>query len=137
MHQITVIEPKWLSEVAPTFFRVADQNKISKRKASEKIEPLFDRFAADKDDWVSFQPFVGPKVTFSAEIEQAEAGNSLIADVRVIIFPHQCKAYDLVSFVVYDLRTSRHACLRFRTVMAIDSTASFFSSSLPSDMRQG
>ncbi|ORY27674.1 pre-mRNA splicing factor [Naematelia encephala] len=51
MHQITVIEPKWLSEVAPTFFRVADQNKISKRKASEKIEPLFDRFAADKDDW--------------------------------------------------------------------------------------
>ena len=53
MHQITSIEPKWLSEVAPTFFRVADQNKISKRKAAEKIEPLFDRFAADKDDWVS------------------------------------------------------------------------------------
>ncbi|KAK4690090.1 ATP-dependent RNA helicase DHX8/PRP22, partial [Tremellales sp. Uapishka_1] len=51
MHQVTVIEPKWLSEVAPTFFRVADQNKISKRKASEKIEPLFDRFAANKDDW--------------------------------------------------------------------------------------
>lgn len=53
MHQVTAIEPKWLSEVAPTFFRVADQNKISKRKAAEKIEPLFDRFAADKDDWVS------------------------------------------------------------------------------------
>jgi hypothetical protein len=53
MHQVTVIEPKWLSEVAPTFFRIADQNKISKRKASEKIEPLFDRFATDKDDWVS------------------------------------------------------------------------------------
>ncbi|WVQ84120.1 hypothetical protein IAT38_006265 [Cryptococcus sp. DSM 104549] len=51
MHQVTVIEPKWLSEVAPTFFRIADQNKISKRKASEKIEPLFDRFAANKDDW--------------------------------------------------------------------------------------
>ncbi|ORX36439.1 P-loop containing nucleoside triphosphate hydrolase protein [Kockovaella imperatae] len=51
MHQITAIEPKWLSEVAPTFFRVADLNKISKRKASEKIEPLFDRFAANKDDW--------------------------------------------------------------------------------------
>jgi len=53
MHQITAIEPKWLSEVAPTFFRVADLNKISKRKAAEKIEPLHDRFAADKDDWVS------------------------------------------------------------------------------------
>ena len=53
MHQVTVIEPKWLSEVAPTFFRVADHNKISKRKQAEKIEPLFDRFATDKDDWVS------------------------------------------------------------------------------------
>jgi hypothetical protein len=57
MHQVTVIEPKWLSEVAPTFFRVADQNKISKRKASEKIEPLFDRFAPDKDAWVRHIPF--------------------------------------------------------------------------------
>lgn len=56
MHQITVIEPKWLSEVAPTFFRVADMNKISKRKQGEKIEPLYDRFAADKDDWVSLLP---------------------------------------------------------------------------------
>lgn len=54
MHQVTAIEPKWLSEVAPTFFRVADQNKISKRKAAEKIEPLFDRFAENKDDWVGF-----------------------------------------------------------------------------------
>jgi ATP-dependent RNA helicase DHX8/PRP22 len=52
MHQVTVIEPKWLSEVAPTFFRVADHNKISKRKQTEKIEPLFDRFATDKDEWV-------------------------------------------------------------------------------------
>ncbi|KAL1410149.1 DEAH-box ATP-dependent RNA helicase prp22 [Vanrija albida] len=51
MHQVTVIEPKWLSEVAPTFFKVADLNKISKRKKQEKIEPLFDRFAEDKDSW--------------------------------------------------------------------------------------
>lgn len=53
MHQVTVIEPKWLSEVAPTFFKVADQNRISKRKQQEKIEPLFDRFAETKDSWVS------------------------------------------------------------------------------------
>lgn len=51
MHQVTVIEPKWLQEVAPTFFKVADQNKISKRKQQEKIEPLFDRFAESKDSW--------------------------------------------------------------------------------------
>ncbi|KLT41011.1 P-loop containing nucleoside triphosphate hydrolase protein, partial [Cutaneotrichosporon oleaginosum] len=51
MHQVTVIEPKWLQEVAPTFFKVADANKISKRKQQEKIEPLFDRFAESKDSW--------------------------------------------------------------------------------------
>jgi ATP-dependent RNA helicase DHX8/PRP22 len=28
MHQLTVIEPKWLQDVAPTFFKVADANKI-------------------------------------------------------------------------------------------------------------
>jgi hypothetical protein len=66
MHQVTVIEPKWLSEVAPTFFRVADLNKISKRKAQEKIEPLFD---TDKDDWVRFgslPPLRDSKLTLSS-----------------------------------------------------------------------
>lgn len=37
------IEPKWLVEVAPQFFKVADVNKISKRKRQEKIEPLFNK----------------------------------------------------------------------------------------------
>jgi hypothetical protein len=40
---VTAIEPKWLVEVAPQFFRVADANKISKRKKQEKIEPLFNK----------------------------------------------------------------------------------------------
>lgn len=30
-------------EVAPQFFKVADANKISKRKRQEKIEPLFNK----------------------------------------------------------------------------------------------
>lgn len=51
MHQLTVIEPKWLQEVAPTFFKVANQHEISQRKKKEKIEPLFDRFAENKDEW--------------------------------------------------------------------------------------
>lgn len=42
-HQVTAIEPKWLVEVAPQFFKVADANKISKRKRQEKIEPLFNK----------------------------------------------------------------------------------------------
>jgi len=42
-HNATAIEPKWLVEVAPQFFKVADSNKISKRKRQEKIEPLFNK----------------------------------------------------------------------------------------------
>ena len=84
MHQITLLEPKWLSEVAPTFFRVADQNKISKRKASEKIEPLFDRFAANKDDWVSGHTVTLSGVAyFLSEVEQAKAGDTHIANFRL------------------------------------------------------
>lgn len=75
MHQITVIEPKWLSEVAPTFFRVADLNKISKRKAAEKIEPLHDRFAADKDDWVRMEDHHQALADLTSASEQSqEAG---------------------------------------------------------------
>ena len=42
-HNVTAIEPKWLVEVAPQFFKVADANKISKRKKQEKIEPLYNK----------------------------------------------------------------------------------------------
>lgn len=42
-HNVTTIEPKWLVEVAPQFFRVADAHKISKRKRQEKIEPLYNK----------------------------------------------------------------------------------------------
>lgn len=42
-HNVTAIEPKWLVEVAPQFFKVADSSKISKRKKQEKIEPLFNK----------------------------------------------------------------------------------------------
>jgi ATP-dependent RNA helicase DHX8/PRP22 len=50
-HNVTTIEPKWLVEVAPQFFRVADANKISKRKRQEKIEPLYNKgcFASMRD----------------------------------------------------------------------------------------
>ncbi|KAF9586623.1 DEAH-box ATP-dependent RNA helicase prp22 [Lunasporangiospora selenospora] len=44
MREVTAIEPKWLTEAAPTFFKVADANKISRRKRQEKIEPLYNRY---------------------------------------------------------------------------------------------
>lgn len=49
-HNVTAIEPKWLVEVAPQFFQVADANKISKRKRQEKIEPLFNKYEKP-DEW--------------------------------------------------------------------------------------
>ncbi|EEH22573.1 hypothetical protein PABG_04784 [Paracoccidioides brasiliensis Pb03] len=50
MHCTTCIEPKWLVEAAPTFFKVAPTDRLSKRKKAERIQPLHNRFAGD-DDW--------------------------------------------------------------------------------------
>lgn len=51
MHNCTAIEAKWLAEVAPTFFKLADANKLSRTKREEKIQPLFDKYAVNQDDW--------------------------------------------------------------------------------------
>ncbi|KAL5594119.1 hypothetical protein BROUX41_001165 [Berkeleyomyces rouxiae] len=50
MHCTTAIEPKWLVEAAPTVFRVAPTDRLSKRKQSERIQPLYNKFAGE-DDW--------------------------------------------------------------------------------------
>lgn len=44
MREVTVIDPKWLVDLAPRFFKVADPTKMSKRKRQERIEPLYDRY---------------------------------------------------------------------------------------------
>jgi len=41
MREITTIDPKWLVELAPKFFKAADPRK---RKRVEKLEPMFDRY---------------------------------------------------------------------------------------------
>ena len=50
MRNVMTIEPKWLVELAPNFFKQADPTKMSKSKKSEKIEPLHDRFNPP-DSW--------------------------------------------------------------------------------------
>ena len=52
MHMVSVIEPKWLVEAAPTFFKVAgaENGQLSKRKKAERIQPLHNKFAGE-DDW--------------------------------------------------------------------------------------
>jgi len=44
MREVCAIEPKWLVELAPNFFKLSDPNKLSKRKRQERIEPLFDKY---------------------------------------------------------------------------------------------
>jgi ATP-dependent RNA helicase DHX8/PRP22 len=41
---------QWLVEAAPTFFKVAATDRLSKRKKAERIQPLYNRFAGE-DDW--------------------------------------------------------------------------------------
>ena len=51
MHNVTAIEPKWLTELAPTFFRVAGrEGGLSKRQRQERIAPLHNRHQGE-DDW--------------------------------------------------------------------------------------
>ena len=50
MRNIMVIDAKWLTELAPAFYKPADPNKLTKQKRKEKIEPLHDRFNP-KDAW--------------------------------------------------------------------------------------
>uniref|UniRef100_A0A7S3PIF3 RNA helicase n=1 Tax=Aplanochytrium stocchinoi TaxID=215587 RepID=A0A7S3PIF3_9STRA len=50
MRNVMLLDPKWLLEFAPKFFKKADPTVLSKRKRAEKIEPLYDRFN-DKDAW--------------------------------------------------------------------------------------
>ncbi|KAI9221320.1 hypothetical protein BC828DRAFT_381326 [Blastocladiella britannica] len=50
MREVTAIEGKWLTEVAPNFFRIADPTRMSKRKLKEKVEPLYNKYE-EKDEW--------------------------------------------------------------------------------------
>jgi ATP-dependent RNA helicase DHX8/PRP22 len=49
LHQCLAIDPKWLVELAPNFFRKCDENQISRRKKRERLEPLFDKFHAPNE----------------------------------------------------------------------------------------
>ena len=44
MREVTALDPKWLVEFAPAFFKFGDPTKLSKRKKQERIEPLYNRW---------------------------------------------------------------------------------------------
>lgn len=51
MHCVTIIEPKWLIELAPAFYQIADANEVNQRRRKDKIVPLYDKFAKNQDSW--------------------------------------------------------------------------------------
>ena len=51
MRECCAIDPKWLVELAPRFFKAADPHKLSRRKRFERVEPLYDRYAVDQHAW--------------------------------------------------------------------------------------
>lgn len=49
MSQVTAIDPNWLVESAPHFYKVADEDSQSRKKA--KIAPLYNKFSKDQNSW--------------------------------------------------------------------------------------
>lgn len=44
MRETTSIDPRWLVEFAPAFFKFSDPTKLSRRKKQERVEPLYNRY---------------------------------------------------------------------------------------------
>uniref|UniRef100_T1GM52 ATP-dependent RNA helicase DHX8 n=1 Tax=Megaselia scalaris TaxID=36166 RepID=T1GM52_MEGSC len=44
MREVTAIDPKWLVEFAPSFFRFSDPTKLSKFKKNQRLEPLYNKY---------------------------------------------------------------------------------------------
>ena len=51
MREVTSIDPKWLVEFAPAFFKFSDPTKLSNFKKNQRIEPLFNKYEEHKDAW--------------------------------------------------------------------------------------
>jgi ATP-dependent RNA helicase DHX8/PRP22 len=51
MREVCAIEPSWLVEVAPNFFRYSDPTTISHSKKQEKLEPLHLKHNSDPNAW--------------------------------------------------------------------------------------
>lgn len=44
MREVTSIDPRWLVQVAPSFFQFSDPTKLSKNKKKQRIEPLYNKY---------------------------------------------------------------------------------------------
>jgi ATP-dependent RNA helicase DHX8/PRP22 len=44
MREVTAIDPRWLVEFAPKFFKFSDPTRLSRAKKTQKIEPLYNKY---------------------------------------------------------------------------------------------
>lgn len=51
MRNVVAVDPKWLVELAPAFYRKASPTEITRRKRSEHLAPLEDRYREHERDW--------------------------------------------------------------------------------------
>lgn len=51
MRNSVAIEPKWLVELAPAFYRRASPTEITERKRKERLRPLADHLRKNERDW--------------------------------------------------------------------------------------
>lgn len=50
MREVCAIDPKWLVEFAPSFFKFGNPTKLSKHKKEQKIDPLFNKYE-NPNEW--------------------------------------------------------------------------------------
>lgn len=50
MREVCAIDPKWLIEVAPNFFKKIDAMELTQRRYGSKVEPLFNKYE-EKNAW--------------------------------------------------------------------------------------
>ena len=59
MREVTAIDPKWLVEFAPRFFKSGDPTKLSMQKKQQKLEPLHNKFE-EPNSWRISRAFGRP-----------------------------------------------------------------------------
>ncbi len=99
-HNVTAIEPKWLVDVAPQFFKVADANKISKRKKQEKIEPLFNKVCL----FLYHEIFVALICCYSTR-SQTNGGYQKSRGVPVRYVAYRCSVLHVVLTILFQSQT--------------------------------
>ncbi|CAG9095723.1 unnamed protein product [Plutella xylostella] len=61
MREVTTIDPKWLVEFAPAFFKFSDPTKLSKFKKNQRLEPLYNKYEEPNAWRISRVTTIDPK----------------------------------------------------------------------------